>query len=363
MEAMVKVVRIAFAVVFVGSLIVTLGHAPLRAAETVVVCSWGGSMAEAERECLYDPFEKATGIKVVTTSSPLPEKVRAQVDGGNVEWDIIIADSPTVMSLTEEGKVYLELMDYSKLDSKMLFEVIPGTRGRHSLGFCISSFNIAYSTKRFSRKDAPRTWADFWDVKKFPGSRGFPAPYGAQPPQLELSLLADGALMDQLYPLDVERAWKSMTRLKPNVTQWFKSNDQTVQALVSGEIDLACAIGPLVTAAKRAGASVDVEYNQGKLFPVSWSIVKGSKNREAAYKLIDFAMDPKRLACFSSKSFYGPAIRVAVSHMDKKIFSEINTFPKNRNKQFWDNVTWWEKKTPGGKTNRIVAIERFDKWI
>ena len=336
---------------------------PSYGAKQIVVCNWGGNAGEIEKECFYDSFEKETGIKVIMTSPPDVGKVKAQVDSGNIEWDVILTDLPAILILTEEGKSYLEELDYSKIDPKILAQVIPETKRRYSLGARIYSFNIAYNTRTFPKGKQPKSWADVWDVKKFPGVRSFNNPYGGITPQYEVFLMADGVPDDKLYPIDVERAWKSIGRLKPHISKWYKSHAQAVQMLVNGEIDIACTIGPRVIAEKWKGAPVDIEYNQGKLAADNWCIIKGSKNKEEAYRLINYIMDAKRQACLSSKVPYGPSNREAIKHIDPKIADDLNTSPRNLSVQTWQNVKWWTEKGSDGKTNRARAIERFNEWL
>ena len=280
-------------VFFLGLSLMGGGNLTAYAANQVVVCNWGGNSAIFEKECFYDSFEKETGIKVIMTSPPDVAKIKAQVESGNIEWDVILTDLPAILSLTEEGKTYLEELDYSKIDPTILAQVIPEAIKKYSLGARMYSFNIAYSTRTFKPGSQPKTWADVWNVEKFPGVRSFNNPYGGIPPQYEVFLMADGVPPDKLYPIDVERAWKSISKLKPHVNKWYKSHAEAVQMLVNGETDIACTIGPRVIAEKWKGAAVDVEYNQGKIAADNWCIIKGSTNKELSYKLINYVMDAK----------------------------------------------------------------------
>jgi putative spermidine/putrescine transport system substrate-binding protein len=339
------------------------GNLKAFAANQVVVCNWGGNSAIFEKECFYDSFEKETGIKVIMTSPPDVAKIKAQVESGNIEWDLVLTDLPAILSLTEEGKTYLDELDYSKIDAKLLSQVVPEAVRKYSLGARMYSFNIAYNTKTFKPGTQPKTWADVWNVEKFPGVRSFNNPYGGIPPQYEVFLMADGVPPDEVYPIDVERAWKSIDKLKPHINKWYKSHAEAVQMLVNGETDIACTIGPRVIAEKWKGAAVDVEYNQGKIAADNWCIIKGLKNREAAYKLINYVLDAKRQACLASKVPYGPSNREAVKYLDPKVANDLNTSPENLSKQGWQNIKWWVEKGPDGKTNRARSIERFNEWL
>ena len=115
--------------------------------------------------------------------------------------------------------------------------------------------------------------------------------------------------------------------------------------------------------AKWDGAPVDVDYNQQKLASDNWAIIKGAKNMDGAYKLINFMLDAKRQACFSSKAPYGPSNTTATQYIDPKIAADLNTAPKNLAKAYWHNVRWWTEVGPDGKSNRAKSIERYNKWL
>jgi putative spermidine/putrescine transport system substrate-binding protein len=57
-------------------------------------------------------------------------------------------------------------------------------------------------------------------VKGFPGTRAL-----RNDPQtvLEAALLADGVPRDKLYPLDVDRAFKKLEQIKPDIAVWWTS--------------------------------------------------------------------------------------------------------------------------------------------
>ena len=167
-----------------------------------------------------------------------------------------------------------------------------------------------------------------WDGEKFKGGRSFNFRGGISP-QLEIALLADGVPMDKLYPLDVERAWKSMDRLRPLVTKWYESHAEAIQLVTAGEVDIACTIGPRGIDAKRSGAPVDVDYNQGKLGSDYWCLVKGSQNRDAAVQFINFALDGKRQAGMVKENPYGPSNSTAFDFLTAEEAKDLTTSPDN----------------------------------
>jgi len=82
----------------------------------------------------------------------------------------------------------------------------------------------------------PRAWSDFWDTGHVPGPRALPDdPRGV----LELALLADGVPPTQLYPLDVNRAFRHLAQLRPHVSMWWSRESELATAIRAGTVAMA----------------------------------------------------------------------------------------------------------------------------
>src|SRR3546814_12005440 len=80
------------------------------------------------------------------------------------------------------------------------------------------SYVIGYDGDRI-KGPGPQSWADFWDMKRFPGKRGM-----RRTPKysLEFALMADGVPADRVYPMlrtpaGVDRAFRKTDETKPHV--------------------------------------------------------------------------------------------------------------------------------------------------
>src|SRR5581483_809966 len=126
-------------------------------------------------------------------------KLSAMVETGNVEWDVVdIAGSQLGVGYK---KNLFEPLDYRIIDTDGL------TREQHgefTISYTRYATILGWSTRKYGGADAPSSWADYWNVKRFPGPRALrKAPHNT----LEFALMADGVPKDRLYPLDVERAF------------------------------------------------------------------------------------------------------------------------------------------------------------
>src|SRR5574341_1138492 len=170
----------------------------------LVFVGFGGSYQDGQTKALFEPFEKATGIKVVQTTGVDIAKLRAQVQSKNVEWDLISIPDRLRYAAVKDG--LLTPLDYKTINAK---DVMSTLVTEYAVGCVTIPMQLTYSTKAYPADKAPKTWMDFWDPKKFPGPRGL---YNAPTYILEFALIADGAPKDKLYPLDVPRALKSLDR-------------------------------------------------------------------------------------------------------------------------------------------------------
>ena len=65
--------------------------------------SWGGAFQDAQREAYFKPFQELSGITVVESEGPDLSKIKAMVDTGNVEQDVVQLDRSDVILLEKQG--------------------------------------------------------------------------------------------------------------------------------------------------------------------------------------------------------------------------------------------------------------------
>jgi putative spermidine/putrescine transport system substrate-binding protein len=270
----------------------------------------GGSSADAERKVFYAPFANANKIQIQEESfNQELAKIRSQVETGNLIWDIVTTTAINVATGCEEG--LLEKVDWSKhLDPKLFREV--GGISECGVPYLFVSGGLAYDGNRI--KNGPKTWADFWNVTKWPGKRGLL--YRAEQ-TFEIALMADGVppakVMEVLAaPGGVERALKKLDELKPHI-HWWKNGAESITLLASGEVAMAYAWnGRVASANKTNNLNLKMELGAGHVSGCQyWAIMKGSKNKDLAIKFIQYAVGAPQQADFVRVISYGPANRDA----------------------------------------------------
>ena len=213
-----------------------------EAAEQITFVSQGGAYQQAQTVAILNPAAKKLGITINQDSIPDAwPAIKTQVGSGKPTWDVV--DTPTGYCLRGGEQGLIEKLDFSKIPNAAAMPA--AYRNDYSVAYEFYSSVLAYRQKTFPEGHAPNSWADFWDVKKFPGRRALRNHPIAT---LEAALMADGVAPDKLYPLDVGRAFKKLEEIKPSITVWWTSGAQSAQLLNDGEVDMEMAWNGRVSA-------------------------------------------------------------------------------------------------------------------
>jgi putative spermidine/putrescine transport system substrate-binding protein len=318
--------------------------------QQITVVNFGGANANAQKKAFYEPFEK-TGTKVVPVEyNGEQAKIKAMVETKKVTWDVVEVESPDVARGCDEG--LFEKLDYSKLGGKGDF--VPAAVTDCGVGIFVWSTVMAYDGDKL--KSAPTTWADFWDVKKYPGKRGMRK--GARY-NLEFALMADGVKPAEVYKVlgtkdGAERAFKKLSELKSNI-QWWEAGAQPPQFLVAGDVVMSTAYNGRIDAANREGKNLKITWTGGIYDLDYWVIPKGTPNKDAAVKFIAFASTPDAQAEYAKNIAYGPTNQKALSKLDAKVLANLPTSPANAKDALQFNLGFW--------ADQGEALEkRFAAW-
>jgi len=209
---------------------------------------------------------------------------------------------------------------------------------------------LTYSKNFYKTGNQPKNWKEFWDVARVPGKRSL---YNAPTYILEFALMADGVPKDKLYPLDVNRAFKSLNAIKDKVT-WWDQFPQPGVMLQSGAIDVTGWTRG-ATAAYFDKQPVGLSFDDFVYVFESWAVPKGAPHYDAAMRFIDFAIKPERQAALCKYVTQGPTNTKAWPLIDPKIKELLPTDPVNIKRGIRFNTAWWGK-------NLNVTQERWNEW-
>ena len=246
----------------------------------------------------------------------------------------------------------LEKLDYSVID---VSNHLPGMYSDYCAGADIFSVVAAWNTETYG-DNGPKTWADFYDVEKFPGTRAMRNKVDAQ---LETALLADGVPMDQIYEVldseaGIERALDKIRSIKPHIAVWWSSGAQHAQLMKDGEVDMTTGWNGRFDVAKLDGAKVAYDWRSGIMDWEGYGIPKGAKNKDLAMQFIAEAMKPEYMAEFAKYITYGPTNGKVyeLGLMDEARAKQMPSHPDNAQYQLTLKTDWYSKW-------RTIAAEMY----
>lgn len=312
----------------------------------ITYASWGGAYQESQKKAYCDPFASLHGVTIDQDGPPNAAKFRLMVKSGQITWDVCDIGGSLMAAGVKEG--LFEKLDFSKIDRS---GVDPRYVNDYGVGNLVFSFNLAYNTEAFKGKEPPKTWADMWDLKKFPGKRLLTA---APTSTLEAVLLADGVPADKLYPLDVDRALKKLDLIKDHVL-WWESHSQSQQLLGSGAASFGFINNGRIYDSVEKGAPLAILWDKALLNVDYIVIPKGSTNNAAAHALIDFIARPDTQAALANILPFSPTCPSAFAKIDEKMAPWLATNPKYADTAVLVNNDYW-------RDNLAKVTQRWDQW-
>ncbi|WP_421989780.1 ABC transporter substrate-binding protein [Roseococcus sp.] len=311
-------------------------------ARDLTVVGWGGSSQAAQQRVFYQPFTAQTRIPILEDSwSGGIGMLRTRVQAGNPTWDVVQVESDELQIGCDEG--LYERLDWGTLGGRAAF--LPDAVSDCGVGSVLWSVGLAYDAGRL--REAPASWADFWDLSRFPGQRTM-----RRGPKytLEFALMADGVAPADVYtvlrtPAGVDRAFRKLDALRGRII-WWTAGAQPGQLLASGEVVMAATYTSRMFAARRDdNRNFQVVWN-GSIHAVDhWVVLRGSPNRDNAMRLVQFMTRPENQSRIPALAFQGATNLQAIEQADPAVATSLPTFPANLavsrsiDTEFWvDNI-------------------------
>jgi putative spermidine/putrescine transport system substrate-binding protein len=326
--------------------------AGVASARDLTVVGWGGSSQAAQRQVYYRPFTEQTRLPLLEDSwSGGLGVLRSRVQAGNPSWDVVQVEADELQIGCDEG--LYERVDWAALGGRDAF--MQDAVSDCGVGAVVWSVGLAYDGSRL--REAPASWADFWNTQRFPGQRSL-----RRGPKytLEVALLSDGVPQSEVYrvlrtPAGVDRAFRRLDQLRSN-TIWWTAGAQPGQLLASGEVVMAAAYTSRMFAARRDDKrDFRVVWN-GSVYAVDhWVVLRGSPNRDTAMRFVQFATRPENQSRFPALAFQGATNLQAARQVDAAVATSLPTHPDNLAVAVPLDVEFW--------VDNIEALtQRFNAW-
>ena len=335
--------------------------AAAQAETALTIVSWGGAYTKSQLEAYHKPFTKNTGIKINSEdyNGGLAE-VKAQVEAGNVTWNAVDVELSDAIRACDEGLA--EVIDPSILPpapdgTPAMDDFIENTVTECAVGTIVWSTVYAYDDSKYSG-DKPKTMADFFDVKKFPGKRGMRK---NAKPNLEFALVADGVPVDKVYETlstdeGVARAFKVLDRIKDDVL-WWEAGAQPPQMLADGEVSMTTAYNGRLFNAIAVEKKPFVIVWDGQIWDLDlWIVPKGAPNMKETLEFIKFSTDTQRLADQAKWISYGPVRKSSFPMITDEMKPHMPTSPDNFKNSLQNDFEWWAD-------HQDEMNEKFNAWL
>ncbi|HEY6924803.1 MAG TPA: ABC transporter substrate-binding protein [Steroidobacteraceae bacterium] len=319
----------------------------------LTVVGWGGSSQDAHRNAYWRSFTQQTGIE-------LREDVwnggigvlRAKVRAGNADWDVVQVEAEELLLGCAEG--LFERLDWRALGGRDAF--IPAAVNDCGVGAMVWSELFAYDGARVKGK-SPRNWADFWDLRHFPGRRGM-----RKTPKytLEAALMADGVEPRDVYsvlstPAGVDRAFHKLDEIKSRIVWWI-TVAQVPDLLASGEVAMSMTTpGRLILANRTNGRNFRVVWDENIHAVDFWVILQGSPHKTEAMQLLQYMTRPEnevRLPLFIPT---GLSNKQAIAALDTPFKQDSPSDPDNMTHSLALDARYWVE-------NGASLTQRFNAW-
>ena len=323
--------------------------------------SWGGAYAHSQIKAMVEPYMAANPhvkINVLKYSGGLTD-LKAQVESSKVTWQVVDVTSHQGISGCKDG--LLERLDKASFPAGS-----DGTPAADDFvaGSLLDCFvgNISWSTVMAYNPmlvaGTPRSVADFWDVKAYPGRRALRK---VATVNIEWSLEADGVAREDVYKTlredgAIDRAFASLDRIKPHAV-WWEDGDKPAQLLADGIVAMASAWnGRLYTAIAEEGQPIETMW-ETQVFDMDGFVVpKGAANRDEVMKFLHFATGTKALALATQYISYGPLRKSSIPFIAPEILPHLPTAPENFKHALRHEAEWWAD-------NAAAINERFEAWL
>lgn len=319
--------RMISAVLALALAMVALGGCGKQA--TVNIYNWGDYMDPA----VLEAFEKETKIKVVYEVYSTNEELLAKLKAGGTNYDIVIPSTnmlevflaQDLLSEIDLGKI----PNFKNLDPQFTnLESDPGNK--YSVPYFWGTIGILYNAKAIG------TDIDSWTAMHDPKYKGKIIMFDSVRDTIGVTLMMLGYDLNSTDPAQLEQAKNVLIAQKPLLHSYT----------VDGYEDPLLAGDALLSMAWSGDAFKVIQENDGFKYVLpkegsnvwvdSMAVPKSAKNKDEAYKFIDYILRPEVAAQlaqyigYSTPNLEGQKLLPEEIRTNKVIYPDGNVFANNK---------------------------------
>jgi len=333
----------------VAAALVALALHPALARELGVLAN--DQMRDALRDTFVAPFSSATGLPTQLDGwAGGLDALRARLKAPDGATDLVQLGSDELQPACDDG--LLVKLDFTLIGGKDHY--LPQAVADCGVGAVVTAVVLAWDKDKFP---ATPTWADFWDVAKYPGKRGL---FAGVRGNLEIALLADGVAPGDVYKTlsssdGVDRAFRKLDQLRPYIV-WWHNGTEAAHLLVSNDALMTSAPSEAVVAAEHsAHRNFSLQWT-GSLSSVQfWSVAKTSPNLRQAVQFLYFAGTPAIQARLQSRLAVGGTAKGETDFLTADQLAVSPANPANLAAGLRQDDAFW-------RDNLDKLGKRFDAW-
>jgi len=338
-----------------GAAVLAMPHVLRAQDKSLKVGVYGGYFKDSFDKNIFPEFAKATGITVESIAEPTGEAWLVQLEqaakAGAAPADLSMM-SQVAMLKGQTTKLWTPLDTAKMPNSKNLLDRFVNKYPDGAVaGIGAVSWYITLVTNTDVYKEAPTSWAAFWDK--------------ANADKLGLLALVSNSFLLEITAktffggtnaLDTEegllKAFDKLAEVKPNVRLWYRDEAQFEQSLKSGEIPMGQYYHDVTGLAAAEGHPVRSTFPKegGVQDSGCWALSRASKKVEEAHIFIDYMSQPVIQATLSRKVGTSPTVERELLDLNEKEFAAVSSdiepiiprYDLYTTKADWLNQKWTE---------------------
>ncbi|MBD1830635.1 spermidine/putrescine ABC transporter substrate-binding protein [Microcoleus vaginatus GB1-A2] len=293
------------------------------AADQLFIYTWAGYTDDA----LLDRFAEKTGIRVVADVFSSNEEMLARVQAGGARaYSIIYPSDYMVVQMTELG--LLSPLDHSILGGldrlrKQFQNPVYDPGNRYSVPLSWGTTGLIYNTEQL--KEEPEDWEYLWQHKQELAKRMTLASDVREVMGAALRML--GYSLNSTNQEQVKQAYEKLVELKPAIASF--TTDAWRPQMLTGDLKVAMCYSS--DANEVISDNDKLKYVVPKSGSSLWTdtlvIPKGSPNPEAAYKWINFMLQPDVAASLVERLSFSTPSEDAFSLLPPEVRENDILFP------------------------------------
>jgi putative spermidine/putrescine transport system substrate-binding protein len=295
---------------------------PSQTPRELVVSGYGAEFEDLIKRVVIPPFEKQYNAKITYdgTGSSLDHYAKLKASGGDPGWDVTVMVDSEVAMAAKEG-LLVPITEDKVPNLKNVYPKLQQYCGQWGAVHYLEYQYLLYNTNKI--KKAPESWEALWD----PQYKGHvvikdSTDYGGAMLIVTAAELAGGSVNN------IDPGIEKLRQLKPNLLTIAKTSAAMVPYLEKEE----CWIAPYWTGRSlyykfTKGLPIDVTIPKEGTYSVivALAIPKGAKNKDLAYKYIDFYLTKEIQRDWSAAYTVAPARLDAARELPPELASRIAT--------------------------------------